>query len=110
MWIRVALSAGVIVIALGFASMPFSAGVQGYKGPGSPAPISCSAPIISGWAGGNTHRSVPGGVEYDSSQQCGQDARQRLVVAGLVAVVALGALSLSLWRGLRDSYPLGTTW
>ena len=106
---RLGLAVGVMAIAVGFACLPFGSGVRGYKGTGSAA-LSCSAPIVIGWAGGNTEHSVPGGVEYDASQQCGHDARERLVVVGLVMLGAIGAMSVTLWRGLRGGYPLDSTW
>ena len=68
-------------------------------------------PIVIGWAGGSTGaRHVREEREYDSSQQCGKDARER-TGAGREHrwLVVAGAVSVTLWRRAHDRYPLPTS-
>ena len=109
MRLRVGIAVGVVVLVVGWASLPFSSQVVGGKGGGSSS-LSCRPPIVIGWAGGAPVRDVPGGTEYDSSQQCGKDARERLVLAGVILLVVAGAVAITLWRRAHDRYPLPTSW
>jgi hypothetical protein len=104
------IAAGILfAVAVGFASLPFHASIPGFKGVGGHT-LSCRAPIIEGWHGGSPARRLPGGAStYDSSQQCGHDARVRLVISGIVAASILVGVGVTLWRGRRHRYPLGAT-
>ena len=109
MKLRIGLAIGAIAIGLVLACLPFSSSASGFKGIGSGS-MSCSAPIRIGWAGGAANRDVPGGTEYDGDQQCGQDARVRLVIAGAFVLLGVAGLSVTLWRQHRGDYPLPTSW
>jgi hypothetical protein len=122
---RLVAATAVALLAFGFACLPFHAHIAGYKGGvgTGTGTISCRAPIFIGWSGGHPHNLptgttadrggttvVKGATEYDSSQQCGYDARQRLVISGIVACLALAALAVTIWRGLHKRYPLPSYW
>jgi len=91
----------VIALVVALACLTFLDIAAGLKGVGGSS-LSCRAPIVAGWSGGRPERKVPGGIEYDTGQQCGYDARNRLIGAGVVALAGVAGLSAALWRGLRE--------
>ena len=95
----------VFLLALAFLCLPFHSDVSGDKGPGA-TEIACRAPILAGWRGGRTTRNIPGGAQYSAAGQCGQDARTRLLIGGIPAILALAAGVVVVVRGIRGDYPL----
>jgi hypothetical protein len=104
--VRIFAALAVGLLAVGFACLPFHSQERGMGGRTN----SCRAPIFIGWTGGHPYTTIKGRTEYNSSQQCGYDARQRLVVSGIVVCLALAALAFTVWRGLRKRYPLPSYW
>jgi hypothetical protein len=109
MRLRIGLALSVIALAVTFAFVPFNSGLVGYKGIGSGS-LSCRARIFIGWTGGHPESHVAGGTGYDSSQQCGYDARNRLIIVGLIAGVGFLGLSMTLAHGARHGYPEESWW